>query len=197
MGQNQNITSLEELLDQVGEAERDGERVSLGAVMDVIGHRSFGPFLLVAGLATLAPLVGDIPGVPTIIGACVILIAVQLLFGADHFWLPGWLLRRSVKRESLRKGMKWMRRPARFVDRFLHPRLSVLTRGPGMWATAIVCVAIGGVMPVMEVVPFSANLAGAALTAFGLSLVTRDGLMALLAFTFTAGVAGVVVYVFV
>ena len=49
-------------------------------------------------------------------------------------------------------------------------------------------------MPVMEVIPFSANAAGAALTAFGLSLIARDGLLALIAFTFTAITIGLVAY---
>ena len=37
----------------------------------------------------------------------------------------------------------------------------------------------------MEVIPFSASGAGAALTAFGLGLIAREGLMALLALIFT------------
>ena len=46
-------------------------------------------------------------------------------------------------------------------------------------------------MPVMEAIPFSANLAGIALTAFGLAVIAHDGLLALIAFAATA--AGVVV----
>jgi hypothetical protein len=49
-------------------------------------------------------------------------------------------------------------------------------------------------MPAMELVPFSANGAGAALTAFGLSLIAHDGLLALLAFVFTAMTFGLVLY---
>ena len=48
-------------------------------------------------------------------------------------------------------------------------------------------------MPFMEVVPFSANLAGAALAAFGLALVARDGLLALIAFLITAATAGLLI----
>ncbi len=43
-------------------------------------------------------------------------------------------------------------------------------------------------MPVMEFIPFSANIAGIALTALGLSVITRDGLLALIAFGFTAAI---------
>lgn len=41
------------------------------------------------------------------------------------------------------------------------------------------------VMPPMEFIPFSASLAGAALSLFGLSLMARDGLLALRGFVAT------------
>lgn len=75
--------------------------------------------MLLAGLITLAPVIGDIPGVPTIVGAVVFLFAGQLLFGRKCFWLPRWLLRRSIARDRLDVALGWLRRPARFCDRFL------------------------------------------------------------------------------
>ena len=49
-------------------------------------------------------------------------------------------------------------------------------------------------MPAMEFVPFSANIAGAAFTAFGLALIAYDGRLALLAFVFTAMIVALGVY---
>jgi hypothetical protein len=49
-------------------------------------------------------------------------------------------------------------------------------------------------MPVMEVVPFSANAAGIALAAFGLALIAHDGVLALIAFVFTVITAGLMIY---
>ena len=47
----------------------------------------------------------------------------------------------------------------------------------------------------MEVVPFSANGAGIVLTIFGLSLIARDGLLALIAFVLTGITAvGIALY---
>lgn len=180
--------------DEAGEEPDENSKVSLGEVMDVVGRRSFGPLLLLAGLITLAPIIGDIPGMPTIMGIVVLLTSGQMLFGRHHFWLPGWVLNRSVKRKKLLKGVKWMRRPARFIDRLLRPRLTALTRDGGVSAIGVVSIIIALAMPAMEFVPFSANGAGAALTAFGLSLIARDGLLALIAFVFTAGTLGVVAY---
>ncbi|HUO86681.1 MAG TPA: exopolysaccharide biosynthesis protein [Thermoanaerobaculia bacterium] len=54
--------------------------------------------------------------------------------------------------------------------------------GPRRSASRIIagaCLVIAVAMPAMEVVPFSANLAGIVLLAFGLALVGFDGLVAL------------------
>jgi hypothetical protein len=186
--------NLEQLLDKIGEAEADGDGVSLDAILEVIGRRSFGPLLLVIGLITLAPVVGDIPGVPTMMGIIVFLVAIQLLLQRSYFWLPRFLLDRSVKREKLQKALEWMQSPARWIDRLLRPRLALFTEGAATYVIAIVCLGIAALMPVMEVVPFSANAAGIALAAFGLALIAHDGLLALIAFVFTAITAGLVAY---
>jgi hypothetical protein len=109
-------------------------------------------------------------------------------------WLPRWLLKRSVAQDKLDKALGWMHPPARFVDRLLRQRLTMFTEGAGVYVIAIVCIVIAAATPVMEAVPFSANGAGTALTAFALSLIAHDGLLALLAFLFTAGTLGVIIY---
>jgi len=103
MSKNKGLKNLEQLLDRISKAARDDEQISWGAIFEELGHTSFGPLLLVAGLVTLAPIIGDIPGVPTIIGILVLLIASQLLIGRKHLWLPHWLLKRSVATEKLGK----------------------------------------------------------------------------------------------
>jgi hypothetical protein len=49
-------------------------------------------------------------------------------------------------------------------------------------------------MPMMEIVPLTANGAGVAIAAFGLALMARDGLIAVIAFAATALTFGGVVY---
>lgn len=186
MERRRKVTNLEQLLDRITEAARGHDRVSLGGILKVIGRRSFGPLLLFAGLIALSPVIGDTPGVPTAVGIFVLLITAQLLFGRDYVWLPRWLLERSVAQDKLCKALGWLRKPARYVDRLLRPRLTALTHTAGMYVIASVCIVIAAAMPVMEVVPFVANGAGAALTAFGLALVAHDGLLAIFAFAFTA-----------
>lgn len=195
-GQNgpSEIENLEQMVDRLEEATRDEERVTIDHVLDTIGRRSFGPILLLAGLITLAPVIGDIPGIPTLVACVVFIVGIQLIFHRDHFWLPDWMLRRSVDRDRLCKALGWLRKPARWVDRLIRRRLTALTGGVMARVIAAVCLTIALAMPAMEFVPFSATGAGAALAAFGLALIANDGLLAALAFAFTAGTVGVVAY---
>ncbi|MEX2526499.1 MAG: exopolysaccharide biosynthesis protein [Gemmatimonadota bacterium] len=181
------LSSLSGLLERMETVLGEEDPVSVETVLRVVGQRSFGPLLLLAGLITVAPLVGDIPGVPTLVGAFVVLMAGQLLMGRRYFWLPDWLLQRTLSARRLRKALEWARSPARIVDNVLQPRLRFLVGKQGSYAIALVCGLLGVGMPVLEFVPFSATVAGAVLTLFGLALVGRDGLLAALGFLVSAG----------
>lgn len=187
MNEKQSITGLEQLLDLIDQTAAEKKDISLDHIMKAIGNRSFGPLLLLAGLIVIVPIIGDIPGVPTAMAILIILIAGQLIIRRDHFWLPGWLLSRSVKHDQLCRILGFLRPSARFLDHWIRPRWVFLTKGGGTYIVALTCIAIALAMPPMEVVPFSANGAGIALVAFGLALITNDGLVALLALTITLG----------
>lgn len=184
-------TDLEAILDRIVEAA-DRDQVSVEMILDAVGRRSFGPILLLAGLVTLAPIIGDIPGVPTMMGVLVLLTGGQLLLGRRSFWLPRELLDRSLADDKVHRAVSWLRRPARWIDRILRPRLPMFVRGAATHVIALICIAIALVMPPMELVPFSANGAGFALTVFGLALIGRDGLLALVAGVVTVGTFWVV-----
>lgn len=188
------VTTLEQLLDRIDDAVTGNDQVKFSAILHMVGRRSFGPLLLLSGIIAVSPIIGDIPGIPTSVGIFVVLVSGQMLFGRDYFWLPNWLLERSVSRRSLCKALKWLQRPARAIDRFLRPRLTALTERLGGYVIASVCCLIGAVMPAMELVPLTANGAGAALTAFGLSLIAHDGLIAIIAFVSTAATIGLTLY---
>lgn len=184
---------LEDLLAQLADAKEEGGEVRIGALIEAVGRRSFGPVLLLAGLIAVSPLSG-IPGMPTTIAVIVVAVAGQFLFGRRHFWLPQWVQRRHVPYDKFCKGLERVKRPARFVDRFLKPRLEVVTHAGGVHAIAILCIVIAATMPPLEIVPFAATAAGAALTLFGLSLIAEDGMVALIALLLTASLVGLVIY---
>ncbi len=180
--------NLEELLGEIHRCAEKADQVKVDDIMDAVGGRSFGPMLLLAGVFVSAPGLADIPGVPTVIGLFVLTISIQLIFGNDHFWLPRWLLDRKIKSKTILKmtGSKWVKKPAAFIDRLLKERLRFLTGRPAMIGIAIVTVITMLVMPLTEVVPLSANVVGAGAIAFGLSLIAKDGVMALAGFVISA-----------
>jgi hypothetical protein len=192
--QERETRTLPELLERVHEVAESEQDVTVAMIMDRIGERSFGTVLLLAGVVILMPLIGDIPGVPTTMAVVVLLTAGQMLLRRRAIWLPRWLLSRSVSGSRLRKATTRLKKPARFVDRLLRRRLQVLVRGPAASGIGLACLLIGLALPPMELIPFSANLAGAALLGFGLAVISRDGLVALISFTFTAAVAGLVIW---
>lgn len=194
MSNEQHISNIEDLLQQIHETAKSRDEVSIASILHVAGRKSFGTLLLLAGIITLAPIVGDIPGVPTLMGMIVFLIAIQLLLNRKELWLPRFLLKRSIQSTRLRKSLDKLYTPAQFIDRYLKPRLTILTRGFMIYLIAVICLGIAAVMPVMEFIPFSANLAGIALTAFGLSLLARDGYLTAFALLVTAAIVGGALY---
>lgn len=175
------------LLDRVANAGQGDERVSLGEIIDSLGERAFWPVVLLAGLITVLPLIGDIPGVPSVMAILVLVCGIQRLAGRKHYWLPGWLLRRGIGRARLERATAACRRPLEFAGRLLRPRFKVLITGPGEWAVVILCLCVALLLFPMEFIPFSANLAGSALILFALAMLARDGLLAIFAVVITVG----------
>ncbi|SDT88814.1 exopolysaccharide biosynthesis protein [Halopseudomonas salegens] len=176
----QPLQNLEQLLDHIGELARDNDRVSIAMVVESIGSRSFGPMLMLIGMILFSPLSG-VPGMSIFMATVVLLVAVQMLIGRKHFWLPQYILTRSVNNAKLQKALDWLSKPARVIDRVLKPRLTFLVRRTGSYGVAALCVVVGLVMPFMELVPFSSSAAGLSFLALGLALVVRDGLLVLFA----------------
>ncbi len=182
------IDGLQKLVERIHLIDGGHDPVDLEAVLLQIGRRSFGTILLFAGIVVLVPLIGDIPGVPSLAAVLVAITSMQLLAGRQHFWLPGFLLKRSISRARLEKTLKFVQGPARFTDRFTRRRLEFFVSQTSTRAIGAATLGVALVMPVLELIPFSANLAGIALCAFGVALIARDGLFALISLLTTAGV---------
>lgn len=182
------IANLQQLLKRIESAASAHEQLRFGQIMEQVGTRSFGPLLLMGGVIVLSPLSG-IPSVPTVMAVYVLMIAGQMFMPHGHFWMPRWILKRKLPQGKVQTGLKWLWPVARGIDRYLKPRLPWLVSGASQYLIGALCLFIALLMPSMELVPFSSVGAGVALTAFGLALIARDGVLALLAY----GVTGLTV----
>lgn len=172
--------NMAQLLDRIEAGAADRAFVSIGEMMDSVGRRTFGPVVLFVGIILVTPLSG-VPGMPTLMGLLMLITLGQILLGRQYIWLPGWVVKREIPVKRLQQGLTWLRRPARMIDSLIRPRLILFVRGPGLYVMALACMVIAGVMPATEIVPFSSSLAGVALMAFGLAMISKDGLLALFA----------------
>jgi len=186
---NMLLAHLRDLCDQHPDGDCDSDddacHVSVGSIIHVVGDRSFAPLLMLVGMLLVSPLSG-VPTFPSMVAGIVLLVTLQMLYGRRHFWLPARLLKVQVPCDKLDTALTWLQRPARFIDRITRQRLVVLVRGPSIYLIALICLVIACLLPLMELILFSSSLAGAVLVVFGVALVARDGLLALLGFSATA-----------
>ncbi|WP_066554929.1 exopolysaccharide biosynthesis protein [Croceicoccus bisphenolivorans] len=182
--------SVCEILNCLDEVAKEHSKVSVENVVDAIGSRSYGPFLLVPALLEITP-VGAIPGVPTFLAVIITLVALQMLFGRKHIWIPGFISHRSVSAERVEKASRKLRKIAAFLDKWFHGRLKALTHGVPVRIAAILIIGLCATVPPLELVPFASSGPMIAVAAFGLALMVRDGLLMLIATAMSLAAFGI------
>ena len=187
-------TPLQDTLDDALGVTEGEDEVSLGELVEAYGARSFGPVLVLFGLLALFPPIGAVPGIPIVLGAALLLFAVQFVAGRDHVWLPSFLTERSFARERLEKAEDRARPWLRRIDRVFTQRLTFATGPKAEKAAAASSVLHALLMIPLEFVSL-VGIPGVALTALGVGLMARDGLFMLIGFAAT--LAAVLALVFV
>lgn len=184
--------SIGDLLDCFEAFARKDDRVAMDDLIDAIGTRSYGPFLIIPALIELSP-VGGVPGVPTVLAAIVALFAAQMLWGRRRLWVPGWVAQRTLAARHLTRVVKAMRPVARRLDQWFYGRLQALTSGPWMRVAAVACVGLAALVPPLELLPFASSAPMGAIALFGLALMVRDGVLMILASALACGAVGLAV----
>ncbi|MER0237159.1 exopolysaccharide biosynthesis protein [Fulvimarina sp. MAC8] len=185
---DQNIDDVVGILDKLKELAESDHQVSVGEVTDAFGRRGYGPLLAVPALVGASP-VGGIPTVPTILAVVIVIVAVQMVFGARSFWMPGFLSDRAVSSKKLGSAVERVRPWGKRLDRLFKDRLQVLTTMVFERIAAVCCVVLALIVPPLEFVPFAAAIPFIAILLFGIALAVHDGVVMLVAFASAAGAA--------
>lgn len=153
-----------------------GHDITLRQLLAIMGENGL---LLVCGLLSLPFLFPvSIPGVSTVFGAGIILIAVAVTLNRLP-WLPARLADRRLDSAKLlpvlERGVKFLRR----MDRFFKPRLSALTTGAVMnRVNGLALIGAGGLLMLpLGLIPFSNTLPGLAILFLSTGISQRDGLV--------------------
>ena len=170
--------SMGDVLGELDELAANHDEVRVADVLDDFGARSFGPFIMIPAVLEITP-VGGIPGVPTVLALFIALIAVQLLIGRDHVWMPQFVQRRAVGSKKLHKAVGKLKGMANFLDRHSTGRLEGLTKGTAIKLVAAVIIALCCTVPPLEFLPFASTIPMLAIAVLGLALTVRDGALLL------------------
>ncbi|ENA29162.1 hypothetical protein HMPREF1487_08379 [Pseudomonas sp. HPB0071] len=170
---------LEDVIDGVIELGKEKDKVSVGDIKREIGQRSYGPFLFVPSIIEISP-VGGVPGASTFFALIVAVFALQMLFGRNHFWMPQFLAKRSIKSQKIESGLNKVRKVIRGLDKVIRPRLGWATQKTFVRLIAAICLILTTSVPPLEFIPFASLAPFSAICLFGLGLTAKDGVVVLL-----------------
>jgi hypothetical protein len=165
--------ALSDVLDQLEDAA-EGDSITVEDVVEKLGHRSFAALMLIFSLVSTSP-ASAIPGLTATVGVIVFILVAQMILGRKTVWLPGFINRRKLSTEKLCKGIGWLRKPVRFVERYLGERMTWLTHRPWLYLPLVLILGLTLFMPVMEIIPTSGSIASAVIALFAAGLLVRDG----------------------
>lgn len=180
--------------DQLLEDGKDGLQVS--ELMDELGVKSIAAVLLAPSLALVSPLSG-IPLFSSACGITIALISAQMLMGRNYLWLPSFLSNRSLPARNTQKATRTLRSLAAWMDRRFKRRLQSLLTPPFLRVLQGICLLCGLIMPFLEVLPFTSSILGGVVALLALSMLTGDGLIALVTVTgLTLAIGGAAIHLF-
>lgn len=172
MAENGN-QALSDVLDKLESSVR-GDSVTVQEVVEQLGRKSFASLMLIFSLISTSP-ASAIPGITATVAAVIFLLVVQMIVGRECVWLPQFVNRRRLSGAKLCKGIRWLRKPVVFVERFLKARLTFLLHRPWLFVPLVLILLLTLLMPFMEVIPTSGSIASAVIAFFAAGLLTRDG----------------------
>ncbi|MBM3534533.1 MAG: exopolysaccharide biosynthesis protein [Alphaproteobacteria bacterium] len=166
------VAVLKRLTDPAG-----GARLSLDEAIEVLGDRGYGLAMLLLSLPMALP-ISAIPGISTVFGIPLILIAAQLMLGRHRPWLPRWLGAKSFERAELARvldmALPWLDR----AEKLVRPRLGLLVTFAAERAIGTLCVLMAALMAMPIVL--GNQPPAIAISLFALALIGRDGLFVIL-----------------
>lgn len=160
-----------EVLHELAYAE--GARVTFREVLTGLQHRAFGFTMLLFSLPCVLPMP---PGIPTVCGIALVLIALNLIMGRRRLWLPRAIADKSIARADLRRivdrALPYLRR----LERICRPRVAIVTEPIGKVFVGLVVLVLG--LLLILPIPFLGNMPpGIATVVIAIGVAERDGVV--------------------
>jgi hypothetical protein len=168
----------------------EAETLCVGQVLTKLGDRSFAWAALFFGLLNLIPAP---PGSTLFLAPPLLLITGQMALGAHHLTLPGFVTRRPVPADGVRRGLIKLRPLFRWIERLLKPRHYWLfsARNERAIGAALFVVSVALMTPL----PLTGAFPAWAIVITCLGLLERDGIATLVGLGLGAASVAVTVLV--
>lgn len=162
--------------------------VSIGEIVHRFGRRAFGALLFIFSAPNWLPLP---PGSSSFLSIPLVLLSPQLAVGVRGPWLPGFIDRREMKRSDMRRAVDKLLPTLERIEQVSRPRWGFMFGPVGDRMIGLTCFMLSLVL--ILPIPFGNMAPAAAIAAFGLSFVQRDGLLAAIGYVITGISAGLLV----
>ena len=156
--------------------EGQSERVTFREILVELRHRAVGFALLIFALPCCLPMP---PGIPTVCGVALVIIAANLIAGRQRLWLPRAITDKSVSRADLKRMVdRWLPYLER-LERVCKPRFPIVTEPFAKVLIGVVIFVLGFIM--ILPIPFLGNMPpGFAASVIAIGMTERDGLVVLI-----------------
>jgi hypothetical protein len=169
-------SSVSRLLVDFGQEWSD-ERISIGNLVSALEDRGYGLLLILFALPNLIP--NPVPGLSALFGIPLAILSAQMIRRQPHPWLPQWLGKRGVARNSYQRIIGRTAPHISKVERILRPRLPFMLAPLPTTLIAGLCLVLSLLLALP--IPLTGIPLAAPILLFGLALVQRDGACALAA----------------
>lgn len=152
-------------------AAATSDRISVGAIREALGDRSFAALLILFAALNLLPLP---PGATLILGLPLILVSAQMVLGYRSAWLPRILLDKSIDAERFRRSSARLIPLLQRLETLVKPRHWPFSQTAADRVIGLVALVLS--LAVTAPIPLGNWLPAFAIAVLGLALSERDGL---------------------
>lgn len=165
---NEGADRLSAILTAIASAQ-DKERISVADLLEALRHRALGALMFIFAVPTALPMP---PGVSAVLGAPLIFLTMQLMFGMQP-WLPKLITDRSLSRVDFERVVNtvapWLAR----AEGIMRPRLTFLAMRPAVYFVGFASFVMAVIL--FLPIPLGNMLPSVAICIMALGLLERDG----------------------
>lgn len=157
--------------------EHKKESMTVGEIKNALHERGFGILLAIAAIPICLP-VPVPPGYTTIFSIPLFIFSIQMVLGMQVPWLPAWIEKKSIKRESLEKiiakANPWLKK----IEHRMQPRMTYIS--VHTWERIIGIFAFVFALSISLPIPLTNFPPGWGILVMSLGLLNRDGVTILI-----------------